>query len=276
MKFAICNELFEGWAFDRVCRFVKSAGYDGLELAPFTLATPITTLTADQRADVVRQAAEAGLEIVGLHWLLAKTTGLHLTSPDPGVQRATAAYLVALARACRDLGGHVMVFGSPAQRSRLPGVSAAEAVDAAVGTFRRALPAVADHGVTICLEPLSPGETDVINTCDEAVEVIAAVGHPNLALQLDVKAMASEPTPTLDLIARHAGRAGHVHANDPNRRGPGFGETDFGPIFRALDAAHYRGWVSVEVFDFTPDPETIARRSLEYMKACQPERTSAS
>ena len=38
MKFAICNELFEGWEFDRVCRFVKDAGYDGLEVAPFTLA----------------------------------------------------------------------------------------------------------------------------------------------------------------------------------------------------------------------------------------------
>ena len=38
MKFAICNELFEGWDFDRVCRFVKDAGYDGLEVAPFTLA----------------------------------------------------------------------------------------------------------------------------------------------------------------------------------------------------------------------------------------------
>ena len=76
MKFATCNELFEGWDFDRVCRFVKSVGYDGLEIAPFTLATPITDLSARRRAEMRRQAADAGVEIIGLHWLLAKTEGL--------------------------------------------------------------------------------------------------------------------------------------------------------------------------------------------------------
>ena len=123
MKLAICNELFEGWAFDRVCRFARSAGYAGLEVAPFTLATPITDLSASRRAELRAQAADAGIEIIGLHWLLAKTEGLHLTSPDRAVRERTAEYLVALAEACHDLGGRLMVFGSPRQRSLLPGVS---------------------------------------------------------------------------------------------------------------------------------------------------------
>ena len=77
MRFAICNEQFEGWAFDRVCRFVKDAGYDGLEVAPYTLAPLITDVTPGQREELRQQAADSGVELLGLHWMLAKTDGLY-------------------------------------------------------------------------------------------------------------------------------------------------------------------------------------------------------
>jgi len=269
MKFAICNELFESWAFDRVCRFVKTTGYEGLEVAPFTLAERITDVSPTRRADLRRQAADAGVEIIGLHWLLAKTEGFHLTSPDATVRERTAAYVVALAEACRDLGGSIMVFGSPKQRSYPADVSRADAFNWAAETFRDAMPAVAACGVTICMEPLTTAETNFITTCAEGAALVDAVGHPQFVLHLDVKAMSSEPTPVPALIRRHAGRAGHFHVNDTNLKGPGAGDTDFVPIFQALGEARYDRWVSVEVFDFTPDPETIARESLAYMIKCR-------
>ena len=268
MRFAICNELFEGWEFDRVCRFVKSAGYDGLEVAPFTLASLITDVPAARRIELRRQAADAGVEIIGLHWLLAKTEGFYLTSPEKDVRQRTAAYLVALAEACRDFGGDLMVFGSPKQRSLLPGVTRDQAFELAADTFRQALPGIADLGVTLCMEPLSPAETDFVNTCDEALRLGDMVNHPNIVLHLDVKAMYSEPTPMTDLIRRHGAKAGHFHVNDANLRGPGFGDIDFVPIFEAIADAGYNRWVSLEVFDYKPDPETIARKSMEYMKEC--------
>ena len=265
MRFAICNELFEGWEFDRVCRYVKSVGYDGLELAPFTLAPLITDLSDTRRRELRAQATGAGLEIIGLHWLLAGTEGFYLTSPDPAVRGRTADYLIALAAATRDLGGDLMVFGSPKQRSLLPGVAWNDAFAHATDTFRRAMPGVADHGVRICMEPLAPTETDFINTAAEGVRLIEAVSHPNFVLHLDVKAMSSEDRPIPELIRAYAPRMGHFHANDPNRRGPGFGDVDFGPIFDALRDVGYKGWVSVEVFDYSPDPETVARGSIENM-----------
>jgi sugar phosphate isomerase/epimerase len=268
MRYAICNETFESWDHARVCRFVAGLGYTGLEVAPFTLAPRITDVPADRRQALRRQAEDCGLRIIGLHWLLAKTEGLHVTSPDEAVRRRTADYLVELARCCRDLGGDLMVFGSPAQRRVPAGATRAQAADFAVDTFRRAAPGIADFGVKLCLEPLAPPEADFINTCAQAVEILERIDHPNFILHLDVKAMSSEVMPVPELIRRHAARTGHFHANDPNKRGPGFGEVDFVPIFRVLIESGYRGWVSVEVFDYSPDPETIARESLRYMREC--------
>jgi sugar phosphate isomerase/epimerase len=268
MRYAICNETFENWDHARICRLVANLGYKGLEMAPFTLAPRITDVSADKRGELRRQAEEAGLQIIGLHWLLAKTEGLQLTSAEEVVRIRAAAYLVELARCCRDLGGDLMVFGSPAQRRIPAGATRSQAFDYAADTFRRALPGIADHGIKLCLEPLSPPEADFINTCAEGVELLNRVNHPNFVLHLDVKAMSTEEPPTTDLIRRYAGRAGHFHANDPNKRGPGFGVTDFRPIFKALKDSGYGGWVSVEVFDYSPDPETIARESIRYMRQC--------
>jgi sugar phosphate isomerase/epimerase len=266
MKFAICNELFEGWSFEKVCRYVRSVGYDGLEVAPFTLAPLMTDVSARQLSELRRVAADAGVTIIGLHWLLAKTEGFYLTSPDSTVRNHTAQYLVSLAEAARSLGGELMVFGSPKQRSLLPGVSWDRAFEYAVDTFKRAMPGIADRGIRLCMEPLAPTETDFINTCAEGVRLMDAVDHKNFVLHLDVKAMSSEQIPVTDLIRHYVPRTGHFHANDPNMKGPGFGEVDFVPIFKALQDAGYDGWVSVEVFDYTPDPETIAQRCVEYME----------
>ncbi len=87
-KYAICNETFQDWSFDRAFAFARECGYTGLEIAPFTLAEYATQVSAEQRRQVRRQAEQAGLEIIGLHWLLAKTEGFYLTSPEAAVRSA--------------------------------------------------------------------------------------------------------------------------------------------------------------------------------------------
>jgi sugar phosphate isomerase/epimerase len=149
------------------------------------------------------------------------------------------------------------------------GRTKAAAMGYAEETFALALPQIAECGVRLCLEPLANTETDFINTCQEAIELLDRIRHPNFVLHLDVKAMVSEGLPVPELIVRYAQRAGHFHANDSNRRGPGFGDIDFVPVLKALKDARYGGWVSVEVFDFTPDPETIARESIGYLRECE-------
>lgn len=269
MRYAICNETFEGWDHARICRTAAELGYTGLEVAPFTLAPRITDVTLAEREKLRQEAEAAGVPIIGLHWLLAKTEGLQITSPDAAVRQRTADYLVELAKACRDLGGDLMVFGSPAQRKIPQGATRELAADLATDTFKRALNGIVDAGVRLCLEPLAPAEADFIQTAAEACAILDRINHPNFVLHLDVKAMSSESESIPELIHKYAARTGHFHANDANRRGPGFGATDFVPIFRALQETKYAGWVSVEVFDYTPDPVTIARASIRYMRECE-------
>lgn len=266
MKFAICNETFLDWPFDKAFDFAAECGYTGIEIAPFTMASDAREISAARRAEVRRQADAAGLQVVGLHWLLAKTTGFHLTTPDAEVRRNTAAYVKDLARLCRDLGGSKMIFGSPLQRNVLPGVSPEQAMDHARGVVDACLAVLEETGVTLCIEPLAPAEDNFLNTAAEAVRLIEKVGHPNCRLILDCKAMSSEAVPIPDLIRRHVSLLAHFHANDPNKQGPGFGELDFVPIFAALGEVDYRGWVSVEVFDYTPGIERLARESIENMR----------
>lgn len=266
MKFAICQELFEDWDWERQCRFIREVGYDGIELAPFTLAPLITDVTPARRKEIRRQAEANGLTICGLHWLLAKTQGLHLTTFDAAVREKTANYLMELGKACADFGGSILVFGSPAQRSLERGIEKPTAMQHAAEVFKKAMPVLADRGVTIAMEPLTPKETDFINTCAEAEELIALVNHPNFRLHQDVKAMLSESTPIPELIDHHKAHTAHFHVNDDNLLGPGMGRTDYHPIFEALLKSKYSGWVSVEVFDYSPGAEKIAKDSFDYMR----------
>jgi sugar phosphate isomerase/epimerase len=266
MKFAICQELFEGWDWERQCRFISEVGYTGIEVAPFTLARHPGEVSLQQRKDLRQTAESCGLQVIGLHWLLAKTQGLHLTSSDSSVRNSTAEYLMSLGDLCADLGGTIMVFGSPQQRNLPTGVSREAGMEHAADVFRQSLPHIAGRGVTICLEPLTPKETNFINTCADAAELIARVNHPNFALHQDVKAMLSESESIPVLIVRYRAATRHFHVNDSNLLGPGMGATDYAPIFRALVDSGYDGWVSVEVFDYAPGAEHIARASLKYMR----------
>lgn len=268
MKFAICNETFLDWPFPQAFEFARQCGYTGIEIAPFTMALDAKDISAARREEVRRQAADAGLEVVGLHWLLAKTTGYYLTSPDAAVRRATAEYLQQLARLCRDLGGSIMVFGSPLQRNLLPGVSMDQAFGYAADVFTAALSAFEEHDVVLALEPLGPAEGDFLNHASDGVRLIEMVGSPHFRLHLDCKAMSSEGRPIPDIIRENAPYLAHFHANDANRLGPGMGEIDFLPIFEALGQINYQGWVSVEVFDYSPGVERLTRESIDYMLGC--------
>ncbi|QDT15865.1 sugar phosphate isomerase/epimerase family protein [Alienimonas californiensis] len=268
-RFAYCNEtLAPGRTFLEQCDLIASLGYTGIEVAPFTLADAPTDLSQADRAELKNAAYAAGLEVVGLHWLLAKTTGFHLTTADAGVRAATAERLIELTDLCADLSGSLMVLGSPQQRNLEEGMSLETATDHAAEVLKTVAPRLEERGVTLALEPLAPTETNFLQTCAEAVALAERVGSPRVRLHQDVKAMVGgESEPPATIIHRYPQQTAHFHANDANLLGPGMGDTDFAPILTALKETGYDGWISVEVFADGPGPIETARLSLEHLKA---------
>ncbi len=277
MKLAICNETFESWStaagfpFERVFEYVRRIGYEGIEIAPFTIADDARLVSAAKRIEIRQLAKQHGLTITGLHWLLARTDGYYLTSPDAAVRQKTTDYFLELTRLCADLGGKFMVLGSPKQRNLLPGVSKEQALDYAADVLQQVLPLLEKCDVQIAIEPLSTKETDFLTTAAETVELIRKIGAPHrIALHLDCKAMCAESTPIPELIRQNREHFIYFHVNDPNLQGPGFGELQFGPIFDALREIQYKGWASVEVFDYSPGPELLAEKSIHYLRKFVP------
>lgn len=269
MKIALCNEVVADRSFAAQCGLAAALGYDGLEIAPYTLGPEPHRLAQPERRRVRDTAAAAGIEIVGLHWLLVAPKGLSITSPDAELRTATVEVMRGLIDLCADLGGKVLVHGSPQQRAVAPGetveVARARAADCWAAVARDAERA----GVVYCIEPLSRDQTQVVNTVEEAAEIVRAIGSPAVRTMIDTSS--AGPTETLApaaLIDRWlpTGLVAHIQVNDRNREGPGQGRDRFAPVFAALRRNGYAGVVSVEPFIYRPDGPVAAARAIGYIR----------
>jgi sugar phosphate isomerase/epimerase len=267
MKISICNELFRGWPMDN---FWLSAqlGYDGIEIAPYTLADSVTEISHEKRKAIRRAAEENGIEIIGLHWLLVKPEGLYINHPDEFIRIKTQEYIEALIHFCADIGGRVLIHGSGHQRKVQEKCTFREAWEWARETFEACLETARKRNVIYCIEPLTRASTNFINTVEEALRMVKEIRHPNFKMVFDCRsATAHEESIITALLRALESRAlYHVHVNDATGRGPGFGETKFTPILKTLRESGYQRHISVEVFEYDPNPETIASRSIGYLR----------
>ncbi|MEZ6089791.1 MAG: sugar phosphate isomerase/epimerase family protein [Pirellulaceae bacterium] len=268
-KYGICNETFQDWPLDKALSYARQAGYTGWEVAPFMLADDARKITPQQRLDYRRQVEASGFEVIGLHWLLAKTEGFHLTTSDAAVRKATSAYFQELVKLCHDLGGGVMVLGSPQQRNVPEDASMDEAYEHAAEVLRAVVPTLETYQIKLALEPLGHEEGNFMNTQALGRRLRDMIGSDRVGLHLDVKAMSDETEDIATLIRENADLMLHFHANDPNRQGPGMGNVDYRPIFEALSDVDYDGWVSVEVFDYSPGVEALVSQSMANMLSAQ-------
>lgn len=267
MRFALCNEVLGDLALPEQCRLAAALGYDGLEIAPFTLAEDPTRMSDAAIAAARRVVEDHGLVVTGLHWLLVAPKGLSLTDPDPGARARASGALAALVDLCAGLGGRVLVHGSPAQRRAGPDRARARAL--AVAHLREAGERAGAAGVTYCLEPISADECDFVNRVAEAADIVAEAGAPALRTMIDTGHAARDEAEPLAALAERwlpTGMLAHVQLNDRNRLGPGQGEDRFGPLLRVLRDADWPHPLAVEPMRYVPDGPGCAARAIGYLR----------
>jgi len=266
-RLAVCSETFDGYHFHKACQAAARTGYAGLEVAPFHLGEDPAAIAAAQRREFRAMIRDAGLAFVGTHALLNTPKGLHLTTPDQSLRRKSWDYFHRLIDLTADLGqASVMVLGSGRQRNAVEGAAVAEALARLREGLAAAALAAASRRVTILLEPLAPHLSNVVNRLEEAVAIVREIGSPGLQTIFDTHNTTAETLPHDQLIKEYFPCIRHVHLNEMNGHYPGSGDYPFLPVLRALRRLRYRGWLSVEVFDFKPDGETVARRSSDFIR----------
>ena len=268
MQVSLCNEVIGGLSFGRQCEIAAALGYDGLEIAPFTLGDNPTTLSGASIAELRRAASDAGIAITGLHYVLRAPAGLSITSADNAVRERTIAVMRALCGLCAELGGKIVVHGSPDQRRLEPGDEENER-KRGIDCFAAVADAARQAGVTYCVEPLARNQTAFVNTVEETADIVRAINNPALRTMIDCSAAAQAEAEPVDALARRwlpSGLIAHIHFNDPNRRGPGEGELEFGPILAALRDGGYDGNAAIEPFIYQPDGPTCAARGIGYIR----------
>jgi len=270
-NYSICNEIFEKWDFTETCRTARKLGYAGIEISPFTLADHIDDIKPARRKELRDIIHSEGLRFVGLHWLLVTPKWLHVTTADKDVRERSWQYLGKLIEFCGELGQPaVMVFGSPKQRATGPGVNREQAIKYLTDGLAAAAPQAAARKITICLEALDHGQTDVVNTLAESVAIVKQVRHPAIQAMFDYHNVGDEKEPSEALVRRYYPMIRHVHINEMDGRHPGTGKYDFVPVLKVLKEKKYTGWVSLEVFDFKLGAERIAREAIEYIRSIEP------
>jgi D-psicose/D-tagatose/L-ribulose 3-epimerase len=269
MRIALCNEVIAPMPFPKQCEYAAKLGYDGLEIAPYTLSDEPHRLGGAQIAAARAAAQDAGIAVTGLHWLLVKPAGLSISSKDEAVRRRTLDIMLAFIDQCAELGGRYLVHGSPHQRRIDPGETRAAAMARAQESFAAVAERAEKAGVLYCIEPLAADQTPLINTLEEAARMVQAIGSPAVKSMLDCSAAGRMERDSLPALVQRwlpQGVIAHVQVNDRNRRGPGQGEQRFAPLVRALTRHGYGGDIAVEPFDYVPDGPSAAARAIGYLR----------
>ena len=238
MRRAVCNELFGKLGFPQTCELMASHGFDGIEIAPFTLFNEDGRLTADTIKMVRRSLADSGLGFAGFHWLFARPAGLFMVSENVAVRARAWNQLCHLLEAAGELGGGPLTFGSPQQRD-----SGAQPKQVARKYLAEGLLSLcglaASCNSSVLIEALQSADTNMINTLDEASAFIDEVACPSVSGMFDFHNCGDESLSWDELIRRHKRIIKHVHLNTTDGGYPLHPDADYLAAFKALKGSGY-------------------------------------
>jgi D-psicose/D-tagatose/L-ribulose 3-epimerase len=264
MKLAISHIAWPAAEEEEFLRRIREWGCSGVEIAPSRVWPEPLDASPPERQAFKSLVYRYGLEIPAFQ-------ALFYNRPDLGVfrDRRTEAeavkYLIGLCHLAADLGAPVLVFGSPGNRKR-GDLSLEEAFARAAAFFSQVAPRASDLGVSVCIEPLRPEETDFIITAQEGLHLVEMVNHPGFGLHLDAKAVSLEAGDPVQIIGRVKEKTEHFHINDPGLvEVNSTGTVDHAALAQALHATGYEGYVSIEM-RLQPHHHQVIPRTITFCR----------
>ncbi len=251
---------------------IKEHGFDGVEVPLFE--------AAGFPAALIRK----GVEEHRLECTVCSVmpNGTHVGSADADIRRKTVGHLAECIKATADAGARILAGPLYSPVGYLPGRRRTpDEWKWAVEAYQALGPVAAQHGVTLCIEPLNRFETYLLNTAADAAALCGEVNHPNIGVLFDTFHANIEEKDIAAGIRAAARHIKHVHTCENDRGTPGSGHVEWDAVFAALREIGYDGWLTIESFgfaigglsaaasiwrDLAPAPEIIAWEGIGFLK----------
>ena len=253
MKLGFRTAGYRDWSLPDAFGSIAGAGFDGVEVCLEHKEARPEELSARRAEQIAAEARAAGLEVASVSY--------HADNEPDGLRTRNQRRAVVLTP---DFGTNILILNA---RTVIEG-RGQQQWDEFKHNLDSLLPLAQAEGVLICLEP-EPGH--FLDSCADMERLLREVGHPNLKVNLDV-GHAFLTDADLTAAIRALGPAiAHTHV-EGMRAGihkhltPGHGDLDLVAAYRALEAAAYAGYYTVDLFDIAQDPETHAKVSREGLR----------
>jgi len=147
----------------------------------------------------------------------------------------------------------------------LPGRSPTEEDYAIISEVLKSVAQYArQKGIKLGIEPVNRYETFLINTAQQAVELLDRIDENNMFVHLDTYHMNIEEESFKKAILTAGDRMGYIHLSESHRGTPGMGTVDWDGVFSGLKEVNFSGALIMESFvDLNPD---IARATCMWRK----------
>ncbi|MDH7485093.1 MAG: sugar phosphate isomerase/epimerase family protein [Anaerolineae bacterium] len=219
-------------------------GFDVLEVNGGTIGR----MTSAERQSLKAHADDKGI-------VLSHCIGLppqyDIASEDPTLRKNGIAFLRQMAEAIGEMGGGNLsgIIYSCWPATLPAGVTDKRPyVERSVASMKQAIKAAEDNNVIFNMEVVNRFEQFLLNTCDEAIAYVEAVGSPNARILLDTFHMNIEEDFIGEAILKAGDRLGHFHIGENNRMPPGYGHIPWTEVGAALRKIRYQGYVVMEPF----------------------------
>ncbi len=266
LKLSVCNELFGNTPFEIQCDIIAQQGFTGIEIAPFSIDTEPFTLPPSAANLAQNALRNSGLKFAGLHWLLTKPEGLHITSQDNSKRQKAIDHIKRLLELSATLGGGCLIFGSPKARNAVAPVTEAEAKKYFIESMQELEPFAKAASSIICLEALDRSQSNIINTISDTKEIIDTINSKHISSMFDFHNTVDETDSWEGLIRKHINIISHVHINRMDGSWPVDEELHlYKPAIQELKKLNYQGWISLEIFTTPKDPSTILQSVYQFI-----------